>query len=244
MISSVFSIHSIIQHMTSPFQQLATIVKKTQLSSHVYEFIFQFEMPVQFEPGQYATLIIDPQTRRQYSFAAPCVNPKEFEVVIDVSPMGPGSKFFLEKKVGDSVQVLAPLGTFHFDEPTTFVVFVATGTGIVPFRTMIEAYLLRGGTNEVTLIWGLRHEEDIFWNHILDGWQEKYSNFRYSIVMSKPSDAWKGKTGHVTEHIREELPHPETHTFYLCGNRHMISDVKTDLLAHQVPEDHIKTEMF
>ena len=48
----------------------------------------------------------------------------------------------------------------------------------------------------------------------------------------------------VREHIQDEIQGLETHTFYLCGNRHMISDVKTDLLAHQVPEDYIKTEIF
>jgi NAD(P)H-flavin reductase len=158
--------------------------------------------------------------------------------------MGPGSKFFLEKKVGDRITVLAPLGTFRFELPTPPVVFVATGTGIMPFRSMIETYLISGGKQEITFVWGLRHEEDIFWKDVLDAWQKTYPNFHYSIVLSKPSDAWKGKTGHVTEHILEEIPSLETHTFYLCGNRHMISDVKTDLLAHKVPEGQIKTELF
>ncbi|KKR01032.1 MAG: oxidoreductase FAD/NAD(P)-binding subunit, CDP-4-dehydro-6-deoxyglucose reductase [Microgenomates group bacterium GW2011_GWC1_39_12] len=232
------------QYMGSPFQQTATVTNKLQLSPHVYEFTFQVPREMTFMPGQYATFIIDNQTRRQYSFASPCINPKEFEIVVDVTPMGPGSKFFLEKNVGDAIEILAPLGTFYLDIPTTSVVFIATGTGIVPFRTMIEEYLTSGGKENIVLLWGLRHEEDIFWKDILEGWQQKYPNFHYSIVLSKPSDSWQGKKGHVTEHIREEILTIETHTFYLCGNRHMISDVKTDLLAHQVPEDYIKTEMF
>lgn len=230
--------------MTSPFQQQATITKKLQLSPHVYEFTFQLTQAMTFTPGQYATFIIDSQTRRQYSFASPCTNPKEFEIVVDVTPMGLGSKFFLEKNVGDAIEILAPLGTFHLDIPTTPIFFVATGTGIVPFRTMIEEYVTHGGTEKIFLYWGLRFEEDIFWKDILEGWQEVYKNFQYSIILSKPSDSWQGKIGHVTEHIQEEIQGLETHTFYLCGNRHMISDVKTDLLAHKVPEDHIKTEMF
>ncbi|EKD68117.1 MAG: hypothetical protein ACD_48C00075G0003 [uncultured bacterium] len=234
--------------MTSPFQQTATITKKFQLSSHVYEFTFQLLQEIAFTPGQYATFIIDNQTRRQYSFAAPCTSPKEFKIVVDVTPMGPGSKFFLEKNVGDEIEILAPLGTFHLDIPTTPIVFIATGTGIVPFKTMLEDYFLHyqltTNNYELVLFWGLRHEEDIFWNNLLDNWQQKYLNFHYSIILSKPGESWRGKIGHVTEHIQDEIQGLETHTFYLCGNRHMISDVKTDLLAHQVPEDYIKTEMF
>lgn len=230
--------------MDSPSQQSATLSKKTQLSRSVYEFTFQLTHPISFTPGQYATFIIDSQTRRQYSFAAPCTNPNEFEIIVDVTPMGPGSKFFLDKKVGDTINVLAPLGTFHLISPTTPVVFIATGTGIVPFRTMIEEYLKSGGKENLTLLWGLRHEEDIFWKDILEGWQKLGKNFNYSIILSKPSSVWQGKIGHVTEHIQEEIQGFETHTFYLCGNRHMISDVKTDLLAHQVPEGQIQTEMF
>jgi NAD(P)H-flavin reductase len=232
------------QSMESLSQQSATLVKKTQLSPHVYHFTVQPINPITFTPGQYATFFIDNQTRRQYSFAAPCVNPKEFEIVVDVTPMGPGSKFFMEKNEGDTIQILAPLGTFYFDTPTNPIVFIATGAGIVPFRTMIEAYLTGGGTQEITLLWGLRHEEDIFWIDLLNSWKKVYPNFGYTIVLSKPGNAWQGKTGHVTEHIGEEIPSLETHIFYLCGNRHMIRDVKTDLLAHQVPEGQIKTELF
>lgn len=230
--------------MDSPSQQTATLTKKIQLSPHVYEFTFQLPTNLTFIPGQYATFLIDSQTRRQYSFATPPTGTNEFIIAVDVTPMGPGSKFFLEKNVGDTATVLAPLGTFCLDTPTTPLVFVATGTGIMPFRSMIEAYLTSGGKQETIFFWGLRHEEDIFWKDLLDEWQKKYPNFHYVLILSKPSSVWQGKTGHVTEHILEELPHLENHTFYLCGNRHMISDVKTDLLAHKVPEGQIKTELF
>lgn len=230
--------------MDSPSQQQATVTKKIQLSPHVYEFTFQVPHPIFFTPGQYVTFIIDGQTRRQYSFAAPYANNNQFTIVVDVTPMGPGSKFFLEKKEGDTVEVLAPLGTFHLFPPTGPIVFIATGTGIVPFRTMIDDYLQSGGKENMTLLWGLRHEEDIFWKELFDGWVGRYSNFHYTIVLSHPTGAWKGQTGHVTEHIQEEIHGIKTYIFYLCGNSHMIQDVKTDLLAHTIPEGQIKTEVF
>jgi len=230
--------------MEKPSLLQATVFSITKLSSHVYQYVFDLPTPLQFTPGQYATFIIDAQTRRQYSFAAPCVNQKEFEIVVDVTPMGPGSKFFLEKKVGDIMQVLAPLGTFYFEEPTNPVVFVATGTGIVPFRTMIEEYLTNDGKQDIYLYWGLRHEEDIFWKEMLDRWQKSYCNFHYSIILSKPSDVWQGKIGHVTEHILEEITNLENHTFYLCGNKNMIIDLREKLKTAGVPDVQMKSELF
>ncbi len=231
-------------HMDKPSHYTATITSKKQIAPHVYELTFSLTSgEVRYAAGQYVSFIIDEKTRRQYSFCCPSTDSTKFDIVVDVAPMGPGSKFFLEKKVGDTVQVLAPLGTFRFDDHKSPVVFVATGTGIVPFRTMIEEYLVSGGKQKITLFWGLRYEEDIFWKDLLDHWQQFYPNFHYEIVLSKPSTSWQGKIGHVTEHIRE-VPNFETCPFYLCGNRHMISDVKTDLLAHNVPEGRIKTELF
>jgi len=231
--------------MIRPFQTTATIVQKNTLSPHVYEFVCTIANgELQYMPGQYVTVLIDPQTRRQYSFATPNTNKKQFSIVIDVSPMGPGSKFFLERNVGDAISILAPLGAFHFTPPTQPTVFIATGTGIVPFRTMIEDYLTGGGKQDIYLYWGLRFEEDIFWKDLFDGWVKTYSIFHYSIVLSKPTHTWNGKSGHVTEHVQEEIPSLSTHSFYLCGNRHMISDVKTNLLARSVSEEQIKTELF
>lgn len=226
--------------MGHPFQQQATIVKKLQLSPHVYEFTFQVAHPILFTPGQYATFIIDAQTRRQYSFASPCTNPKEFDVVVDVTPMGPGSQFFLERNVGDTVDILAPLGTFHLIHPITPVVFIATGTGIVPFRTMIEEYLKSGGMQKITLLWGLRHEDDIYWQKEFEEISSSHPNFRIILTLSQPSVNWQGKRGHVQEYIAIT---PDA-DYYLCGNKTMVSDIRERLAAAGVPETQVKFELF
>ena len=230
--------------MALPIQQSAVITQKNQLTPHVYQFVFQVQNPMTFAPGQYLTVIIDAHTRRQYSFFSPSVNPLHFDIVVDVSPMGSGSHYFLSRQVGDAVEILAPLGMFQLAMTPHRKVFVATGTGIAPFYSMIVTYLEQGGAADMALYWGLRHEEDIFFRQQLEVLQKQYANFHYIVILSKPTDAWTGVTGHVTEHVEADEKTVPVTDFYLCGNRHMVGDVKTELLAQKAKGEQIKTEPF
>jgi len=231
----------------TPQYYSAIVTKKDKLTEKVLFFTLKLASPptLRFVAGQYAAFLIDGKTRRQYSF---CSDPKDtarFELVIDTSPMGPGSKFFLEKNIGDTVKVMAPLGMFVLDKTThRKKVMVATGTGIAPFRSMILDYLVQGGTDDVTLYWGMRHEEDLYWVGEFQKLSHTYPNFRFILTLSKPQDSWQGKQGRVTEHVIQEEHNLAGTDYYLCGNRMMIKDIETQLLAKGVPVVQIHKEMY
>ncbi|MBU2544611.1 hypothetical protein KJ618_04050, partial [Patescibacteria group bacterium] len=127
-------------------------------------------------------------------------------------------------------------------------VFVATGTGIAPFRSMIidclSRYELLTMNYELILYWGLRLEEDIYWKEEFENLEKQYPNFHFYLVLSKASDHWQGKTGHVTEHVLNEEKDLENSDFYLCGNKEMVKELEEQLLAKNVPKERIKTELF
>ena len=244
--------------MDAPKPQLhsATIVKKQQLTAHVVLFTFKPVTPasMQFTAGQYGSFVIDEKTRRQYSFCSSPHDPAAFEVVIDTTPMGPGSKFFFSKNTGDSVSFMAPLGVFVLDKTTNRKkVMVATGTGVAPLRSMILDYLggawrsqvsLRERTDDMTLYWGMRHEEDLYWVGEFQELSARYPHFRFVLTLSKPSPSWKGTSGRVTSHVVQEEQNAPGTDFYLCGNRLMIKDIETQLLAKNVPVAQIHKEMY
>lgn len=228
--------------MQTPALHTARIKHIQKLTDTVYEFIVTFldTTPMQFVAGQYGTVIIDGAIRRQYSF---CSDPKmtdSVSIVIDTKPMGPGSLYFLSKKVGDAMQMLAPLGKFIVDPTPRKKTFVATGTGIAPIRSMILDTIQ---TAPMTLYWGLRYETDMYWDNEFTELTKQYPTFYYHLVLSKPEMSWQGKVGHVTDHLGEEKELMNT-DWYLCGNKQMISDTKELLLARHVPDVQIKTEMF
>ncbi|MFH0749382.1 MAG: FAD-dependent oxidoreductase [Candidatus Gottesmanbacteria bacterium] len=227
--------------MQTPSLRTARIETIQKLTETVYVFTFIFLEPpdMSFQAGQYGTFIINSTTRRQYSF---CSSPKytnSVQIVIDTKPMGPGSTYFLSKQVGDTMQLLAPLGVFTLMPSPRKKVMIATGTGIAPLRSMILDCV---GISEVTLLWGLRHEEDIYWHDEFQMLEKTYPTFFYTLTLSQPCDSWKGAKGRVGEYIQQEIA-PDNE-YYLCGNKQVIVDVKTVLLANNVQEGQIKTELF
>ena len=123
-------------------------------------------------------------------------------------------------------------------------VMIATGTGIAPFRSMLFDYLGNGGTDDITLYWGLRHEEAVYWLDELTDLSLKYPNFRFVLTLSKPSPTWQGAKGRVTDHVVQEESHLSGSDFYLCGNQEMIKDMESQLMHHQVPADQIYKELY
>jgi len=154
--------------LSKPQQYTGSITKKSQLTKTVFHFVIQNEHPKEllFQPGQYATFIIDEKTRRQYSFCS-APDQSSFEIVVDTTPMGVGSKYFLEKNVGEKVEYLAPIGNFTLSQNPLKKVFVATGVGIAPFRSMIldrTNKTNKTNTTDIVLYWGLRYEDDMYWD--------------------------------------------------------------------------------
>lgn len=198
------------------------------------------DKPLQFTAGQYGTVIIDVQTRRQYSFCSDPTDTTHCSFVIDTTPGGPGSQFFLQHHVGDEIQLLAPLGNFTIHPSPRKKVFVATGTGIAPLRSMILTHIK---STPMTLYWGLRSQQDVYWQDEFAALSRQYPTFDYHIVLSKPEQSWTGLVGHVTEHI-QQVQSVGDNDYYLCGNQHMIADVKQTLLAKAVSEEQLFVEQF
>lgn len=90
---------------------------------------------------------------RPYTIASPPSQPGAIELLFNLVPGGPGSTFLFTLQKGDPVNFRGPAGTFVLREyPNRRLLFVATGTGIAPIRSMIHARL--PSPTPVTLIWG------------------------------------------------------------------------------------------
>jgi CDP-4-dehydro-6-deoxyglucose reductase, E3 len=245
----------------APKMWTATITGKRNLTGNIWSIRFHCDdSSFMFLPGQYGTIIIDEKTRRQYSFASPPASLPEGEFVVDTSPMGKGSLFFLNAEVGGVFQMLAPLGKFQLNDTSAKKVLVATGTGIAPFRSMIQAELARSALRvtssnvinpqpvtrnpQLHLYWGLRHEEDMYWQDELKAITGQLTGFQYFLCLSKPGENWMGAKGHVTEHVLANETDVVKTEFYLCGNKAMVEELSSALKNRGVAEENIKTDVF
>jgi CDP-4-dehydro-6-deoxyglucose reductase len=169
---------------------------------------------------------------------------KEYiELIADTVRGGPGSQFFLNVKEGDSFEYLFPLGVFIYRDSVKPVFFFGTGTGVVPFMSMIE-YALSAikTTREIMLYAGFRHLEEVFGKELLELLDVRFENFNYKLNLTQPPEGWQGAVGRITQYI-ETLPGKDIEA-YICGSNQMVTDVKAQLIARGVPENQIFHEMF
>ncbi len=230
-----------------PHHCTAVVSSKIKLTENVYLVTFAMKDPptLEFVAGQTMMLHIAEGINRSMSIASPPSETHSILMCHDISPMGPGSKWTLGLSVGDGVSFMAPLGAFVLDrESPRKKVFVATGTGVVPFRSMLLDYFEGGGTTEATLYWGLRFEEDIYWREEFTALSQKYPNFRFVFTLSKPTEHWSGNKGRVTDHVFSGEKNLPTCDVYLCGSKEMVGEIKGKLLALNVPKEQIKQELF
>lgn len=235
--------------MYRPQQMKAKLVEKQVYNEKFTHYWFGLVQPhtMQFDPGQYVSIVVDATgDRRSYSIASKPENQDAFELLIDHTPGGVGCQFLANLQIGAEVDVMGPLGRFVFVPGGTEeeLVFVATGSGIAPFRSMIMS-LLQEGTERrpMTLYWGMRYVEELFW---LDEWQdlaESFSNFKFHPVISRAIEEWPLCRGRVTDCLNVHQV-PVNAAYYLCGNAKMIQEVTALLQAKGVVTENIHFEKF
>ena len=148
-------------------------------------------------------------------------------------PDGIVSPWLFDLQPGAEVEMHEPLGYFTLRHPGHRAVFVATGTGIAPFRSMLLDYLPHTHL-DVTLLYGVRYEEGLLYKEEFERLAHEYEKFRFIPTVTRPTAGWKGRSGRVQTHIDEALAlkTPDellTTDVYICGLREMVDDVRADL---------------
>ncbi len=202
------------------------------------------EEPVSFTAGQFFTFdlpIHEKRTKRwrSYSIASEPTDDNVFEFCIVHLEGGTGTHYlFNEVEVGSTIRMKGPSGVFVLPEPVeTDLVFICTGTGVAPFRSMIKDHLRQGKPlKNVHLIYGTRYAENILYQAEFEALQNEWDGFRYSVALSREPDLsalnapFELKKGYVHPYYMEEYQEvrPDIQ-FYLCGWRNMIDEAVENL---------------
>ena len=183
-----------------------------------------------FQPGQSISFEI-PTSRsfkpliRHYSLASPPSHSKSLVLLLNSGSHGLGSTYLLKQREKDEVFFSGPSGTFHLHEDSDRdILFVATGTGIAPFRSMLYTLFESSVSRSVTLFWGLRSEQDLYYQDELAALSQRHPNFSFVITLSGSQKDWRGTRGRVTQLV-EAIPSVKNLAVYLCGNRRMVAEV-------------------
>lgn len=233
-----------------------TIIKMEDETPTTKKFWIQIPELDRFDfiPGQFVTLDLpiheQPNKRwRSYSIASPPDGTNIIELIIVLMEDGKGTTYlFKDAVVGTEFPVRGPQGHFTLAEPiATDIFMVCTGTGIAPFRSMIQHIHHHNIPHkEMHLISGTRKCQDALYLKEMFELSSTLPGFHYHPTFSReqvvPEGHYIGYVHAVYEQLmqdKKEMPH-----FYLCGWKDMINDARQRLQSLGVDKKSIHFELY
>jgi ferredoxin--NADP+ reductase len=144
------------------------------------------------------------------------------------------SNYLCARKPGDKIQMTGPSGRRFIlpknPEEYNFV-FLATGTGIAPFRGMVIDLMRKDSPfrteNDVALIFGCPYRTDLLYKHLFEKLDQQNENFHYLKAISREDPRPDGTKPYVQYSLIDQkkllLPilQKENTLIYVCGLKGM-----------------------
>jgi len=237
--------------MTVP-RYTVTCTRNERVAEGVHELRFQKPERFTFRPGQFVLLevpLVDaPQDIQTRAFSiASILSESELIFAMKLKPGGRASRWITEILTsGTTVTMMGPFGFFFVNcETKREYLFIATSTGIAPFRSQIHLLLSEGEHRRVDLVFGAREEEDLFWIEEFKNLTKRHENFFLHLALSQPSPAWKGHRGRVQTLVPLIAKNLLEKDVYICGNPDMTGEVKTLCLSEWgIPKENVHVEAY
>jgi ferredoxin-NADP reductase len=183
-----------------------------------------------FVPGQWLSFqqvnSEGEELTRAYSISSPPGDDPRFALCLNRVQDGFMSNFLCDMKEGDEIRCQGPFGDFILRPPMRDTIFIATGTGIAPFRSIVHWLLAdesRHQDKQLWLVFGSRTEPDIYYHQEFLSLAAGHPNFHYLPTLSRGSAAWQGLRGYVQEHVREIAQDRADMHAYICGLDKMVT---------------------
>ena len=106
-------------------------------------------------------------------------------------------------------------------------ILVATGTGIVPFRAMLQDLFARGTERRITLIYGTRYAENLLWYEEFRKLEARFEeNFWFKPTVTRPEVEWSYDVGRVQPLLLDAMGQRRDVQVYVCGLKEMVDSVR------------------
>ena len=223
-----------------------------KLSPDIFRFRFRAQdgAAVDFTPGMFAMLAYkDGKTgeeiARAYSISS-VPNADYFDFIITMIHGQLTSKLEVAKP-GDVYYISAPYGQFKIDaDPRKKFLFLAGGSGLVPFLSAIEYVKSKGSCIDANMMYSVRFPYEIICKDELQGLVD-CAMLKLTVTVTRPKegDGWTGQTGRIdAEMIKKYVPDLAERTSYICGPMAFVNALKGALMELGVAEKEIMAEMW
>jgi len=216
----------------------ARVLRSTPLS----EFTKHIEFEVSgvshfgFVPGQWLSVKTTTpggeEMTRAYSIASPPTENGSVAFCLNRVQDGFMSNYLCNLEVGETISFQGPFGDFTLRPPLRDTVFIATGTGVAPFRSMLHWLLAekeRHQDRQFWLLFGARRQQDLYYRDEFEQLAMEHGNFHFEPTLSRAEEDWPGLRGYVQQHLGEIVGMRTDMHAYICGLEKMVQ-ANRDLL--------------
>ncbi|URK86376.1 ring-hydroxylating dioxygenase ferredoxin reductase family protein (plasmid) [Rhizobium sp. RCAM05350] len=196
-----------------------------------------------FLPGQYVNIDVPGSGQhRSYSFSTA---PGETRIgfLIKKIPGGVMSNWLERAEAGGKLDLTGPLGSFYMRKVERPLLFLAGGTGLAPFLSMLEMLAREHSQQQIHLIYGVTRDLDLVLVDEVEAYSGRLPNFTYSTVVAEEASSHPRK-GWVTQHMPTEALNGGDVDVYLCGPPPMVDAVRKHFDDNGVKPNSFHYEKF
>jgi ferredoxin-NADP reductase/MOSC domain-containing protein YiiM len=205
-------------------------------------------------PGQFLTVRLRPDPAgppvlRSYSLSGP-PDAGEYRISVKREPHGVASAYIHARlRVGDTIDVAAPRGTFTLVAGTTPVLLVSGGVGATPVLAMLNALAEAGSPRRVWWLQAARNGAEMPFRDEWAALLARLPDARAHVWFSRPEPGDRqgrdyDTAGRISADELRRLGLPAGAEAYVCGPAAFLTDVTAALAATGVPLSRIRTEIF
>lgn len=222
-----------------------TVVAVESPTHDIRRLRIRLAKPLEFSPGQYATLQFSPEHARPYSMAG-LERDDEMEFHIRKVPGGRVTEYVFDHvREGTTVRLSGPLGTAYLRRAHTGpMLCVGGGTGLAPVLSIVRGALESGMSNPIQLYFGVRSPQDLYDAERLEALAARHPNLTVHIVIAT-GDAEPGqRRGLVTDAIEQDHPNLTGWRAYLCGAPVMVEALSLLVARLGMNPAHVHADAF
>lgn len=213
---------TILNHTDSLVKVKGLLIDKKEVKKDLFELTYRFDTNIDILPGQHIKLLVADGEWRAYSTAT--VEGNRLSIIVDSRFKGFGSEYAKTVKVDSYSIFRLPLTDMIYHETDKKLMFIATGTGIVPFIHIMDELKQMNKKHKITVVFGCMEESDNFVDQYIDRYSDDLDITRVICVENAPdgSSCHKGRVTDIINNMDEDINNYE---YYICGHPHMTQAV-------------------
>jgi phenol hydroxylase P5 protein len=227
------------------------VVRIEALTPTIKGIWLKLDRPMHFQAGQYINLEVPALggVSRAFSLANAPQEDNIVELNVRIVPGGQVTTWLHnELKVGETLKLTGPYGRFFVKKSANLpLIFMAGGSGLSSPKSMIEDLLNSNCELPITLVYGQRNRDELYYHDAFTALADKYPNFCYVPALSNEAEGsgWDGARGFVHEAAKAHFGNDfRGNKAYLCGPPAMIEACITTLMQGRLFERDIYMEKF